>query len=239
MRTAPMAQVCLYVHVSAGSRRKLNCPSFQSHRRNPQKKFVPPLKFRPVSADMVGSKLASGFLQTVRSGVVPVGEKADLKQTAAGGCPFHGQGKSGYPVGSPCVLLREPLPNSQMERIPLLVQEGDRLNRLEWLTEDQARDMLRAGQARFVRRKGSVRALVLQPNARSTVEFRSRNRSARYSHDHEVAETYLDDQGNLRRRHPLDANPRGVWTLKRLDGSLRRIFVTSVTDCMPDRDDAA
>lgn len=159
--------------------------------------------------------------------------KGELKQPAAGGCleSSPGQGKSGYPVGPLCVLTG-PLPPLSM-RIPLLTPEGAHI---EWLTEDQARDMLRRGQARFVRRKGTIRALILgcRPSAEIIPISEGRSRPARYSHDREVAETYLDDQGRLRRRHPLDANPRGCWTLRRIDGSLRRIYVTSVTDCMDD-----
>ncbi|MGH9666210.1 MAG: hypothetical protein ACRD9L_17425 [Bryobacteraceae bacterium] len=122
-----------------------------------------------------------------------------------------------------------------MERIPLLIPEGETLRHLEWLTEDQARELLRKGAARFVRRKGNVRALILERGAAEVVRIdQAGHRQARYSHDHEVTETYLDDKGNLRRRHPLDANPRGCWTLRRVDGSLRRIFLTSITDCIPD-----
>lgn len=58
----------------------------------------------------------------------------------------------------------------------------------------------------------------------------------RYSHCHAVSEEYAitrpDGEREVRRRDPLDANPAGVWTLKRLDASLRPLFTVVLDGCV-------
>ena len=62
----------------------------------------------------------------------------------------------------------------------------------------------------------------------------------RYVHCREVSETWTDRDGIVKKRHPLDANPRGVYTLKRISHLDRPLFMQVQTDCLkPFRDPEA
>lgn len=54
----------------------------------------------------------------------------------------------------------------------------------------------------------------------------------RYVHCRDVSEAWTDRDGVVRRRHPLDANVRGVYTLKRISNLDRDLFRQVQTDCL-------
>lgn len=92
----------------------------------------------------------------------------------------------------------------------------------------EARQMLRGGVARACGKEAEIRCIML---------FEGRSTAAggtRYVHSHFVADEYLDKRrGVMRKRHPLDGNPEGVFTLKRLDPSTRHLFRISLYDATP------
>jgi hypothetical protein len=51
-----------------------------------------------------------------------------------------------------------------------------------------------------------------------------------YHHNHFVAEFYTDDFGRNHKRNELDANPQGVYTLKRIDSRDQVHFVTPLLE---------
>lgn len=53
----------------------------------------------------------------------------------------------------------------------------------------------------------------------------------KYHHNHFVPEFFTDDQGRNHKRNELDANPQGVFTLKRIDPRDREIFLTPLLEC--------
>ncbi len=56
-------------------------------------------------------------------------------------------------------------------------------------------------------------------------------RATRYSHDHEVSDTYTDEHGVEHERDPMDPNPANVWTLKRLPNFTEIVFLAVARDC--------
>jgi len=54
----------------------------------------------------------------------------------------------------------------------------------------------------------------------------------KYTHCHEVSETWTGSDGIEHQRHPLDANVRGVYTLKRLSNLDRSLFRAVERSCL-------
>jgi hypothetical protein len=110
------------------------------------------------------------------------------------------------PLHSPCVLP---------EKIEVLDSSG-RL--IFWADEDQARELLKRGQATLVQRKGKARYLLGSDQLTKYGELtRGRGNAftqTRYSHNRETEE-----------------NPERVWTLVRLPRSTRRVFLAVVEQC--------
>lgn len=102
---------------------------------------------------------------------------------------------------------------------------------LFWVDEARARELIAERKVRFFRRGGKMRILVAL-TAELLDTKGSKQGSPKYSHDHEVSETYLGDDGQLKHRNPLDANPKGCWTLRRLPRSTRQLYRTVVAGCV-------
>jgi hypothetical protein len=120
------------------------------------------------------------------------------------------------------------------DRIPL----KDGAETLYFVNAEGARRLAKKGLARIMVVNGKVRALEAIRIHRATpgpvlgLGGSDPLHSPAYSHNHEVSETYLDDDGEIRHRHPLDANPENVWTLRRLPDETRDIYRTVVTECI-------
>lgn len=54
----------------------------------------------------------------------------------------------------------------------------------------------------------------------------------KYVHNHYVSEFFTDDEGHSHERNPMDPNPPGVYTLRRIDSRDRSLFMTAITDCL-------
>lgn len=106
------------------------------------------------------------------------------------------------------------------EKVELQSEAGDRLG---WLGERQARDLIARRKVRIVRRGGKVQKLVAitAELGASTLQVSmetgrgSALSRTKYSHNHET-----------------ETNPTNVWTLKPIRGS-RAIFMRVLTDCIP------
>ncbi len=143
-------------------------------------------------------------------------KKADPKQSAPGGC-HSWQGKHRSPsIHSNSMSTSSTRPEVYLEKLSVIDADGEHLF---WVSEDQARDMVRKGQVTVIRRKGSVRAL----RATSAFDLAYRNLATgrgtaldktRYSHNHESED-----------------NPEKVWTLRHLANSAQDVFLQVATDC--------
>jgi hypothetical protein len=117
------------------------------------------------------------------------------------------------------------------------VKDGEEV--LYWINAEGARRLWKKGLAALRTTNRRVRALEAihrpTPPAGSSILGLGGGEalhSPAYSHNHEVSEFYVDDEGEIRRRHPLDANPENVWTLRRLPDDTRDIYRTVVTECI-------
>jgi hypothetical protein len=121
-------------------------------------------------------------------------------------------------------------------RIPVKDQETV----LYWVNAEGARRLWKKGLVALRTTNQRVRALEVihratPPGGSSSILGLTGSdplHSPAYSHNHEVSETYLDDDGEIRRRHPLDANPERVWTLRRLPEDTADLYTTVLTDCL-------
>lgn len=107
-------------------------------------------------------------------------------------------------------------PEVYFEKLSVIDAAGEHLF---WVTEDQARDMVRKGQVTVIRRKGSVRAL----RATSAFDLAYRNIATGRG-------TALDKTRYSHNRESED-NPEKVWTLRHLANSSQDVFLQVATDC--------
>lgn len=101
---------------------------------------------------------------------------------------------------------------------------------LFWAKESQARRLLSDGRVRLLATRRRVHALEVL-DALDAEPSSSPVTRTRYSHNREVPEVVVDADGVERRVHPLNANPRGVWTLKHIPNQCREIFGAVVNSC--------
>lgn len=86
----------------------------------------------------------------------------------------------------------------------------------EWLRNGTVEPVWSGKRIRYIRLAGARIA-----------DFEGGNRPAGekpYSHNHAVAEYHTDPNGRVHKRNALDANPRGVWTLRRIPADQAEIY---------------
>ncbi len=97
-----------------------------------------------------------------------------------------------------------------------------------------AKRLVAEGRVRVLRTKRKAHALEVVPAAEAAIMAVSDSPPTRprYSHNREVPEFIADrETGELRRVHPLNANPRGVWTLRHIPSQCRSVFCQVQIDC--------
>jgi hypothetical protein len=118
-------------------------------------------------------------------------------------------------------------------RLP--VKDGDEV--LYFVNEEGAKQLVKKGLCRLMGTLKRARALEVIHRAEKPVApigalLGEALHCAAYSHNHEVSETYVGEDGRVKRRHWMDANVEKVWTLRHLDSSLAPIFRSPVLDCL-------
>ena len=94
---------------------------------------------------------------------------------------------------------------------------------LFWAKEFQARKLLSEGRVRLLATKRRVHAVEVL-DGQDVAPSASPVTRPRYSHNREVPEVYVDDDGLERRVHPLNVNVRGCWTLKHIPDTCAALF---------------
>lgn len=100
-------------------------------------------------------------------------------------------------------------------------------------TVHEAHRMIRSGVAEGLGSKQRFHAVqLLEGPSRPTA-------GTTYSHKHYVSDIirHVDAQGHetTLTRHPLDANPQGCWTMKRISHLDRGLFMAVQTSCLSER----
>lgn len=117
--------------------------------------------------------------------------------------------------------------------LPMEQPKGEKLRVLRpWgsfyylATVAEVREMIRSGKARPYGPKKQLLGCILhagpdRPHA-----------GTKYTHNREVSDSWVDRDGIVHHRHPLDGNVRGVHTLKRLSGYDRELFRSVERSCL-------
>jgi hypothetical protein len=110
-----------------------------------------------------------------------------------------------------------------MNRIPVFYPAGQLAY---FANADEVRLQKRSGVLETYGTKQKIHRAVLMAGPARPVA------GTKYVHNHYVSEYFTDDEGRVHDRDPMDPNPPGVYTLRRIDSRDRSLFMTAVTDCL-------
>ncbi len=134
------------------------------------------------------------------------------------------------PATTLAAALSQPAPVKRIaaDLLPVKDRSGETLY---YVTARAAQRMIERGTAIPLGTKNTVRALQLPPEYDdSKIIPITAYTGQHYSHHSEVSETYIDERGRERRRDPMDPNPEGVWTVKRLARQIAPLFDTVMAE---------